>query len=95
MVKSDIVSILSKNGYYKAQASDVFDDLFRVIRSGIENGETARIPDFGTFEVKKRKGHLIQNPQTKQKMMTDDYFDVTFKPCTSMKSRIKETKLEQ
>lgn len=95
MVKSDVVSILSKNGYYKSQASDVFDDLFRVIRSGIENGETVRIPDFGTFEVKKRKGHLIQNPQTKEKMMTSDYFDVTFKPCSDMKSELNKRKLDE
>lgn len=47
------------------------------------------IPSFGTFEVKKKLERVLVNPTTKQRMLVPPKMTVTFKPNTSLKSKVK------
>ena len=46
------------------------------------------IPEFGTFEVKKKLERVVVNPVTKQKMLIPPKMVVTFKPSGSLKQKI-------
>lgn len=90
MKRKDLVMALADMDYYKSQADTVISDVFRVISEALISGEKVTIRGFGSFEVKKRKGHLFSDPQTKELRTTNDYFSVVFKPGDNLKTAIKE-----
>lgn len=89
MVKTDLVQALSELDYCKNQAGDVISDIFRVIGEALSRGESVFIRGFGTFDVKTRDGHMIQDPNTKEKRMIDAYRVVTFKPGDNLRDAVK------
>lgn len=89
MIKSDLVNALAEMDYCKNQAGEVISDIFRVIAEALVEGEKVTIRGFGTFEVKTRKGHLVQDAHTKQKKMMDDYQTIVFKPGDNLKDAVK------
>ena len=52
-----------------------------------ENAVT--ISGFGSFEVKKKLEKVLVNPITKQRMLVPPKMVVSFKPNTSLKTKIK------
>lgn len=89
MIKNDLVLALSEMDYCKNQASVVINDIFRVIAEALVRGEKVTIRGFGTFEVKTRKGHLVQDAHTKQPKMMEDFKAVTFRPGDNLKDAVK------
>lgn len=89
MIKSDLVNALAEMDYCKNQAGEVINDIFKVIAQALVEGEKVTIRGFGTFEVKTRRGHLVQDAHTKQKKMVDDYQVVIFKPGDNLKDAVK------
>lgn len=89
MIKSDLVRSLAEMDYCKNQVNEVINDIFRVIAEALVDGEKVTIRGFGTFEVKTRKGHLVQDAHTKQQKMMDDYQIITFKPGDNLKDAVK------
>jgi DNA-binding protein HU-beta/integration host factor subunit alpha len=47
------------------------------------------IPNFGTFEVKKKLERIMVNPSTGQRMLVPPKLVLNFKPNSSWKERIK------
>ena len=60
-----------------------------MIAEALVEGEKVTIRGFGTFEVKTRKGHLVQDANTKQKKMMDDYQVIVFKSGDNLKDAVK------
>ena len=89
MVKNDLVHALSELDYCKNQAGVVITDIFRIIGEALTRGESVFIRGFGTFEVKTREGHMIQDPNTKEKRMIEDYRVVSFKPGDNLRDAVK------
>ena len=89
MVKNDLVQALSELDYCKNQAGVVITDIFRIIGEALTRGESVFIRGFGTFEVKTREGHMIQDPNTKEKRMIEDYRVVSFKPGDNLRDAVK------
>lgn len=89
MIKNDLVQALSEMDYCKNQAGVVISDIFLIIGEALAKGESVTIRGFGTFEVKTRKGHLIQDPNTKEKRVVDDYQVVTFRPGDNLKEAVR------
>jgi len=48
------------------------------------------LPNFGTFEVKKRMERVIVNPSTKQRMLVPPKLVLNFRPVTSIKEILKK-----
>lgn len=55
----------------------------------LTEGNTVVVPGFGTFEVKKKLERVLVNPTTRQRMLIPPKMTVSFKPNTSLKSKIK------
>lgn len=72
------------------------DDTQRLVRKVIdamiaqfEEGEIVNIPDFGTFEVKKRLERIIVNPNTKKRQLVPPKLVLGFRPKASVKEQLK------
>ena len=48
------------------------------------------VPDFGTFELKKRMERIVVNPSTGQRMLVPPKIVLNFKPATSVKNKMKK-----
>ena len=89
MSKSNLVdAIAEKSNLTKAQSSAVLSDVFEVIASFLEQDETVRIPNFGTFQAATRAARSGKNPRTGEKIDIPESKQVKFKAGKALKERI-------
>ncbi|MQN50170.1 HU family DNA-binding protein [Prevotella copri] len=60
-----------------------------------EDGEAVSIPNFGTFEVKKRMERVVVNPTTKKRQLVPPKLVLGFRPVASVKEKLKNGGDEQ
>ncbi len=75
MTQDDAQTTLNK-------AIDIMGDIF-------QEGDSIQMPNFGTFEVKKRLERVVVNPSTKQRMLVPPKLVLGFKPVASVKEKLK------
>ena len=73
--QEDVQSIMNKT-------IDIMGDIF-------QEGDSIQMPNFGTFEVKKRMERVVVNPGTKQRMLVPPKLVLGFKPVASIKEKLK------
>ena len=56
----------------------------------VEENESLQVPQFGTFEVKKRLERILMNPNTGKKMLVPPKLVLGFKPVASFKERLQK-----
>lgn len=56
----------------------------------VEESESFQIPQFGTFEVKKRLERILVNPNTGNKMLVPPKLVLGFKPVATFKERLQK-----
>ncbi len=91
MRKKELIAQLAKEeklSERKAQA--LVEAVFDIIAQALARGEKVKISGFGTFLVRKRKGRVIRNPQTKKRMRIKDYWSPHFRAGEPLKQRVKE-----
>ena len=88
MIKADIVSALCKDGYYKSEAKEAVDEVFKIIAETLASGEKVQINRFGTFEVKKRRGRRCVDITTGEVHITEDMLVPIFRPARSLKNAV-------
>jgi DNA-binding protein HU-beta/integration host factor subunit alpha len=54
-----------------------------------QEDDSLMIPNFGTFEVKKKMERIMVNPSTGQRMLVPPKLVLNFKPNIGWKDRIK------
>jgi DNA-binding protein HU-beta len=55
----------------------------------LQDGNSVLIPDFGTFDVRKKMERISVNPTTKQRVLIPPKLALIFKPTSSLKEKIK------
>jgi len=72
------------------------DDSQRLVRTAIDamgsyfqEGASVTLPNFGTFEVKKRLERVMINPTTQQRMLVPPKLVLSFKPVAAIKEKLK------
>lgn len=65
------------------------NNLVGTITAGLEDGKLVVLPQFGSFEVRKKMERVIINPTTKQKMLVPPKLVVNFRPAQMMKDKMK------
>jgi DNA-binding protein HU-beta/integration host factor subunit alpha len=72
------------------------DDSQRLVRTAIDamgsyfqEGSSVTLPNFGTFEVKKRLERVMINPTTQQRMLVPPKLVLSFKPVAAIKEKLK------
>lgn len=54
----------------------------------LQNGDTLTVPNFGTFDVKKKMERIMMNPTTQQRMLVPPKLVLGFKAVPRLKNKI-------
>ncbi len=71
------------------EASSMVNAAVSAIISELMEENTIIVSGFGVLEVKKKLERVLVNPTTKQRMLIPPKMVVSFKPYTSLKSKVK------
>ncbi len=87
--KDYIVQLSEQTGYSQDDTQKLVRKVIDAMIAELEDGETVSIPNFGTFEVKKRMERVVVNPTTKKRQLVPPKLVMGFRPVQSVKEKIK------
>jgi integration host factor subunit alpha len=91
MTKADLVEVIfEKVGLSKKEAQDIIEIIFDTIKKSFEEGESVKVPGFGTFNVRKKAARRGRNPQTGEELEITPRRVLTFKASDQLKSLIEK-----
>ena len=85
-ISRDIIAetINSEFGFSKKECAAIVNDIVDIIIEGLQKNHWVKIHNFGTFKIKKKNSRLGRNPKTKQEVLIDERYVVTFKPSKNI-----------
>ena len=92
MVRSEIISKLSKRIHHKLRRKDlekIFQIVLDTIIQGIENDKSTELRDFGRFSVKELKDKIAINPRTGDKFQSSKKKICIFQDVCGAKKKSK------
>jgi len=91
MTKADLADILKeKLSYSKQEAIELVELTLGVLKDAIVTEGHVKISGFGNFMVREKADRTGRNPQTGETITISSRKVLTFKPSTTLKSRIKQ-----
>lgn len=95
MNNKDFISYLSqRSGYSVENTNKLVHSVIDAMCDSFEEGEPVQIPNFGTFEVKKRLERIMVNPANGQRMLVPPKLVLNFRPIASLKEKLKNGGIE-
>lgn len=88
--KEYITELSRRTGYSQENTQRMVRCVLEYIASTFDEGENVSVPDFGTFELKKRMERIVVNPSTGQRMLVPPKIVLNFKPAISVKNKMKK-----
>ena len=92
--KADLVNSIadSVEGLTRRQATEALEAVFAAITDALRNGESARVPGFGSFGVSERAARKGRNPATGESISIKASKSVRFKVGKELKEAINVKK---
>lgn len=87
--KEFVAELSRKLGYKNDRTQKLLLNVLNGMGDSFMEGDSIQIPNFGTFEVKKKLERVMVSPTTGQRMLVPPKMVLGFKPNTSWKERIK------
>ncbi|MBO5314106.1 MAG: HU family DNA-binding protein [Prevotella sp.] len=87
--KDFILELSQRTGYTQDDTQKLVSSVIDAMASSFEENNPVMIPNFGTFEVKKRLERIMVNPSTQQRMLVPPKLVLSFRPVTSIKEILK------
>lgn len=87
--KSFIAELSDRSGYTHDDSQKMVNTVVDSMTEFFQQGDVVSIPDFGSFEVKKRLERIVVNPGTKQRMLVPPKLVLNFRPIASLKEKLK------
>ena len=87
--KDFIAELADRTGYSVEDAQQMVDIVIETMGDHFLEDDSVLIPNFGTFEVKKKMERIMVNPATGQRMLVPPKLVLNFKPNVSWKERVK------
>ena len=87
--KDFITELAQRTGYSTDEAQQFVNSVVEAMGDHFQDDNSVLIPNFGTFEVKKKLERIMVNPSTGQRMLVPPKLVLTFKPNVSWKERVK------
>ena len=88
--KEFIDALSQRSGLGRSDCQRMVQQVIDAMISRFDQGESVQIPNFGTFEVKKRMERVFVNPTTKQRMLVPPKLVVAFRPSPFVKDKLKK-----
>lgn len=90
MTNKEYIAELSKqSGRPIKETATLVATLFADISQHLQEGKTVTIPDFGSFEVRKKAERIYINPITKKRMLVPPKLVLTYEPSTTLTDKFK------
>ncbi|MBQ9672380.1 MAG: HU family DNA-binding protein [Prevotella sp.] len=90
MNNKEFVAELSRRmGYKNEKTQRLLQNVLNSMGDRFLEGDALQVPNFGTFEVKKKLERVIVNPTTGQRMLVPPKMVLGFKPYSSWKDKLK------
>ena len=77
--QENIANSINSDLVFKKKCLEIVNDIVETIIEGLQNNGIVKIHNFGTFKLKRKKSRLGRNPKTKEEVMINDRYVVTFK----------------
>lgn len=87
--KDFITELADRTGFSVEDAQQMVDIIIETMGDHFLEDDSVLIPNFGTFEVKKKMERIMVNPATGQRMLVPPKLVLNFKPNVSWKERVK------
>ena len=87
--KDFIAELAGRTGYSVEDAQQMVDIVIETMGDHFLEDDSVLIPNFGTFEVKKKMERIMVNPSTGQRMLVPPKLVLNFKPNVGWKERVK------
>ena len=89
MKKNELISTVAEAANVtKKEAEAVVNAVFAVLTNEMKNGETVRIPGFGTFSIRERAERTAKNPRTGETVTVPATNVPVFKAAKELKTFI-------
>lgn len=80
-VKSDLVDrVYERVGFTREEAVEAVEAVLNEMKQGLARGENIRIPNFASFNIKKKKARNARNPKTGEPIVIHPRKVLSFKP---------------
>ncbi len=88
--KDFIAEVAQMNGMKTADVQQMMNSLYDAMGDSFMEGLPVQLPNFGTFEVKKRMERIMINPANGQRMLVPPKLTLSFKPSVLVKDKIRK-----
>jgi DNA-binding protein HU-beta/integration host factor subunit alpha len=90
MTNKDFISELAQQtGYSPEDTQKMVNSIVEAMGDHFQEDGSVLVPNFGTFEVKKKLERIMVNPSTGQRMLVPPKLVLNFKPNANWKERVK------
>ena len=87
--KEFVAELAQQTGYSQDDTQKLVRKVIDAMITEFEDGEVVAIPNFGTFEVKKRMERVVVNPTTKKRQLVPPKLVLEFRPVAAVKEKLK------
>ena len=87
--KEFITELARQNKMKIADAQQMMNTLIDILGENFQEGTSVQLPNFGVFEVKKKKERVMVSPTTGQRFLVPPKLTLAFKPALVTKDKIK------
>lgn len=88
--KEFIAELSARMGYSAGDTQRLVTNIVNAMSDGFLEENAVMVPNFGTFEVKKKMERIMVNPSTGQRMLVPPKLVLGFKPSPTWKDKIKQ-----
>ena len=90
MTNKDFISELAQQTCYSPEDTQkMVNSIVEAMGDHFQEDGSVLVPNFGTFEVKKKLERIMVNPSTGQRMLVPPKLVLNFKPNANWKERVK------
>lgn len=87
--KEFIAQLANNLGYTQANTQRMVTAVIDALGDTFQEGNNVAVPNFGTFEIKKKMERIIVNPSTRQRMLVPPKLVLGFKPSAGWRNKLK------
>ena len=86
--KEFIAELSARMGYNAGDTQRLVTNIVNAMSDGFLEDNAVTVPNFGTFEVKKKMERIMVNPASGQRMLVPPKLVLNFKPNQTLKEKL-------
>ena len=87
--KEFLSELSNRMGYTSKDTQKLVDNVITAMGDAFQEDNNVLVPNFGTFETRKKLERIMVNPSSGQRMLVPPKLVLTFKPNQTWKDKLK------